>query len=310
MDKLDVRIVRELLQGEPSLSLWPGRAGARPGMAALSRKLGVAESTLRKRCERLSGFVTGWSLMVNPGLLDAKWGAVWLQVPAEVPKRDAVEKLTFIDDMLVIVNYASRCLAGAFLYPDGTTLDAKVRQIQRLLDCEESISTDIPVPPCGIAFSRTDLRIIASRQGDMTTSNADVAAELGVSSRTVKRRLARLVEERAVWPIASLNVRALEGRVYADLLVVCRDPDSRAKTEAQILTLVDDYLFFHARFVGLSQFSLMLPGVPLARSILDRVTRMGGVRLARFDFVEDWVETQGVVLGPRLQRIMGKRAGG
>lgn len=309
MDKLDVRIVRELLQGEPSLSLWPERATAKPALAFLSRKLRVAESTVRKRYERLSGFVSGWSLMVNPSLLGVKWGALWLQVPANISKRDALEKLALMDDVLVIVNYASRCIACVFLYPDGTRIETKAKQIQRLLDCVESLWTDIPVPPCEAELSRSDARIILSRGADLTKSNRDVAEELGVSSRTIKRRLLRLVEARAVWPQATLNVGALEGRVYADLLLECRDPDARTATEAEILGLVDDYLFFHARFVGLSQFSLMLPGVPAAGTLLDRVTRLGGVRMARFDFVEEWIESYGRV-GERLQRMMARRTAG
>ncbi len=304
MDKLDVRILREFLQGEPLLSIWPARATSKPSLAILSKKLGVAESTVRERCEKLSPFLSGWSLMVNPTLLRARVGVVSVEVSERVSKKAVVEKLRLLDDMVIIVNYSGRLLACLFLYPDGRSPTSKVNLISRISESDRGLYyTDIEFAIPDIELSMTDLRIILSRHADMTKSNRTVAAELGISSRTVKRRLMRLVKAGAVWPIASLNVGALREGVYADLIAVFRDPVSRAKTEAEIRSIVDDYLIFHGHYASLTYFDSILPSVPTARALLDRVTEMPGVAMARIDFIEDRIELY-EVWEERLRRMM------
>ncbi len=245
--------------------------------------------------------------MVNPGLIHARWAGLWVDVPMGVSKKDALEQLALVDDVTVIVSYSGRWLGCAFLYREGTNLQNKVRLIVRLLGCRESIFTDIPIPPCDIELSRTDLQIILSRQADMTKSNRMVAEELGISSRTVKRRLMRMVDARAVWPIAYLDVNALGGRIFANLMVVCRDPGSRHGTEAQIVSMLDDYLFFNAKFVDLTIFNLLLPSVPIGESILDGVARMDEVSTARIGYVADWIGSHEIVRD-WVKRLAAQRA--
>ncbi len=301
-----MRIIREFVQGEPSLSIWPARADIKPALARLSKKLSVAESTVRERYGRLSRFLSGWTLMVNPGLVQEKLGGLSLEVPAAVPKKEVLEKLILVDDMLFIVNYSGRLLGCVFFYQDTASVRNKVGLIRRIAACDDAIYTDVPFPSCAIEPSTTDLRIILSRQEDMTKSNRMTAEELGVSSRTVKRRLARLVREGAVWPIASLREGALTDCVRADLLVVCHDAESRVETEAEIVPMVDDYLCFNGRFVSFTLFSLLLPSVPIAGTILDRVARMSGVDLARIDLVEERIESYGI-LAERVRRLLAQR---
>jgi DNA-binding Lrp family transcriptional regulator len=308
LDRLDVKIIREFLQGEPSLSIWPARATIKPALRLLAKKLGVAESTIRDRYGELSSFLSDWTLMVNPGLAHARVSVLEFEVPVDIPKEEVLDELKLFDGMLLVLNYTGRYIACVFYHQGGKSVEKKIELIKRVSGCRETLYTDVPYPNCEIGLSKTDLRIIASRQADMRKSNLQVAKEIGVSGRTVKRRLAKLVEAGAVFPLACLNLGALRDVAYADLVVIYWNQDSRAKAEAEILSMVDDYLIFNGHFASLTEFNLMLPSVPMAKTVLDRVNHVGGVKTARIDFVEERLESYDI-LAEQVKREMARMAG-
>ncbi len=310
MDKLDVRIIREFLQGGPSSSIWPARATIKPALRLLSRKFGVAESTVRERYKALSSFLSSWTLMVNPNLTHTGISVLEFDVPVDLSKKEILDRLVLLDGMFIVLNYTGRLVACAFVRQEERDVEKRIELIKRISGCRESLYTDVPYPKCEIELNETDLQIIANRQADMQMSNLQVGRRIGVSGRTVKRRLTRLVDAGAVFPLASLNLGALSDVAYADLVVVYRDEDSRAKAEADIVSMVDDYLIFNGHFTSLTEFNLMLPSVPMGKTILDRVNRVVGIKTARIDFVEERLESYDALKEPvtrELARITAQR---
>ena len=287
MDKLDVRIIREYMQGEPLLSMWPARQNPKPALRKLSDKLGVAESTVRARYEKISGFLSGWSFQVNPSLFGEKMGVAFFGAPENIQKGKVLDELRLIDEILIIANFLGAMVACVFFFVDETSFKRKVNLISKISGTGEIISSVIPYVICNIALSRTDLEIIASLQADTRKSNRKVSEELGISSKTVKRRLTRMASQGAVWPLATLNVAALSDYDYANITVMFKS-DHRTETEGEICSLLDDYLIFNGRFLSYSTFHIIVPNMTLATKALQKVTLLKGVKNARVDFMEEW----------------------
>lgn len=295
MDKLDIRIIREFLQGEPKSSILPARQNIVPALGIVAKRLGVAESTVRDRYAKLSGFFAGWSYLLNPRLTGQKLGQLGFDVPEFVSKDSLMEKLTLLDGMLNIVEYNGRFAAATFFYPDELGPKKKVDLIRAISGSEGYIFGEFDFPHCDLPLSRTDLEIIASRQGDMKKPNRKIAEEIGLSARTVKRRITKMVTGGAIWPYPSLNTEALANCVYCDLLLTYSDPKSRAEAEARILSTMAEYWTFARRLGGYSSINLILPSVPSARAVLESVRSVNGVSMARIDLIEKRYECYNIL---------------
>src|ERR1700691_29227 len=101
MDKLDVKIIRELLQPSPFV---PSREGQRESFRAMGKKLGVSDGVVAKRVARLarSGFIKGFPLLLNMDLLGLKVGVVILDVEASTPRKELAKKLSLIDGLIIV----------------------------------------------------------------------------------------------------------------------------------------------------------------------------------------------------------------
>jgi DNA-binding Lrp family transcriptional regulator len=67
----------------------------RRSFKSMARVLGVDEDTARNRAKRLEkiGFVTGWTLMVNPNIIGRHQSGVHFDVPSSVSKKELVSRL-------------------------------------------------------------------------------------------------------------------------------------------------------------------------------------------------------------------------
>ena len=299
MDKLDVRIIREYLQGEPLLSIWPSRASSRPPIRLLAKKLGTSESAVRSRVQRLSNLVSlsEGTLIVNPALLGESIGALLFDVSEGLPKEKVLKELKLIEGMFIMVDYESRHVVTVFFYSDKPSLKKKVDLIAAISGCKNRKTfANFVFPRCNLQLSRTDLQIIASRIKDMSKSNQGIAGELGLSSRTVKRRLTRMIDGGAFTPIASMDVTALKDCVYCDLVVTFKNAESRGDTEAGILPLVDDYLTFFGRFDSLTELNMIVPSIPIGEKLRDQIGGLANVKTARIEFIDDRIELYDVML--------------
>jgi len=292
MDKLDIRILREVLQGAPAFSLSVLRPNIRLAFQTISKNLGLAEGTVRDRFNKLSeGFLAGWTFQLNPSLSGVELGAMAFEVSDTVSKQDVLDKLRLIDDILVINSYMGRFIHLLFFYTDERVRLKKTELIRKISLCKDLAYTNIPFPPVRTKVSLIDMRIVRSLQKDFRKSNREIAKEVGCSSRTVNRRLLRLIREALVFPVASLNVAAMGNSSMADLMVHFKSDEVRQKTQIAIFTLLNDNLFFAVPCPGYGIFNLIVPSVPAGKRILDQVTSLDGVKSARLDFMEERLET-------------------
>ena len=285
MDKLDVAVIRELLQGAPTS---PIRPEIRLSSRAVARRLGVSEGTVRARARRLvdSGFIRGWEVHPNPRLFGLNERAVMVDV-AGGSKRAAMEKLGLIEGTVLLVDYHGAGVGMVFFYKDEKSLSRKLDLIAMVAGGSVLSSADIPYPPCDLRLGLFDWKILACLQKRIGASYAEVAQELGLSARTVKRRMDRMTNGGAAFVLASGDEAKLMDTVRCDLHVKWGDPKLRAKAEAELIRLLSDYNFFSGLWTNFSVFNLLVPNVQAAKELLEEASAVDGVKEARVEFLQE-----------------------
>ena len=141
-----------------------------------------------------------------------------------------------------------------------------------------------------IALTNTDWSIIRSLQRDPRISYDRVSTELRLSSRTVKRRLERLVEGKALTTSWTANMKALES-TSVGLLVFYANPKHRGEIDERILSRFDDCLF-RAELVNKDYgvFSLLITNVAKVQEISAWMKELPGVSSYSVDLLEERVE--------------------
>lgn len=289
LDTLDTKIIREFVQDRTAFAT----SDIRKSYSTVARHLRVDQVTVRKRIANMqrTGFLGKWNAITNPTLLGMRVAQLILDVQSPSQKIDLIEELKLLPGALVIVNFFGNSLYYAFLYSNEGDLQRQVELVQRMSKATNLVCTIPPIPECKSKLSKTDWAIITRLRKDAHVSYGSIASELGVSPRTVKRRVQRLIQERAFFMLTSFNPNALEGLIQADLLVLYDSPNAKAKIDADVFSLWNDYL---ARAeVGSkdsSFFNLLVKNVSQAQEVLNWVKEQPGVKSSRVDLVQDRLE--------------------
>jgi DNA-binding Lrp family transcriptional regulator len=292
LDTLDVHLIREILQGRTTWTLDPN---FRKSFRSMARTLKIDEDTVRNRAHRLEeiGFITDWRLHLNPHILGLDYSYIWLEVPASVPKNDLISKLKLIPDMFIIVNWYGNTLGLVFAHDSPHSFKNKLELIQRLANVSDMMIAEILWPDCTISLSDTDWRILESLQHNPRKSYVSISREVGISSRTVERRLRRMMNERALFSMIAINPKALQGTVMAEL-VIEHSPKDGLEIISRVAKELDDYMWHLVPLKPLQEsnvqhtwFNLALPSVSKASEILDWASGQPSVRTAHVYLEED-----------------------
>ena len=289
MDDLDVRILRELAQAN---SVLPARPGFRASYRTIAQALGVSPGTIRNRIGRMyaSGVLTGSSVYANPNLLGLEAGAYAVEVAPHHRKREVVGHLRELEGIYFIQNFRGALLGLAFVYPDAASREEMLQEIRRITGATTGVFSRVPYPPCQLTLTRSEWRTVSRLvRGSFATYSA-LSQELGVSVRTIKRRVSKLVRSHAILSVPTMDYRALSGCVPVDLVVAFSTPAARPEAERRILALVGDRMAFAGVWTDFGLYSLILPKLSTATQIADEVPRIPGVGMARVEIVEEHID--------------------
>ena len=294
MDSLDVKLVRELSQGRNVGLVW---GDINPAYGEMAHRLGVSRETVRDRVEKMltSGVLKVFPVQVNPGLLGLTMGAVTVDFPASARKADLVKNISLLEGILLIVSHVGSSFGIIFYYEDEASRRKKVELISRLGSATATETTSIPYPRCTVSLSETDWEIIAALQRNRRGQARRVAGELGISEKTLQRRLKRLIGGWAISTVISTDAGPLRGVVAANLMVHYTSPTQRSVADGRLLRDLDEYLFFPGLWTDFSVYSLFLPSIAEAMRVLERTRETPGVGDARIELVEQRVETYDVL---------------
>src|SRR3989454_1909178 len=294
LDSVDVRILRELLQGQAAA---PMNSQFRKSYESVAKRVGVDEETVRNRVKgyHRSGFIKDWRTVLNPTLLRAGEIVLWLDVNPPTAKADVVEKIRLMPGVILIGHFYGTLLGIVLRYHDESAVSRQIELIRRVAEVDTFVVAKVPFPRCVISLGKTDWGILRALQREPRKPCAAIATELGLSSRTVKRRMQRMIDEAAIFGFPSLNPRAAEGAIMATMLITYAAEQKREVDET-IGTHLESCLWhvFHMLPYRTGDplvcgFNLILPNVGEAEDVLRWAKRLPGilgVRIELFDGME------------------------
>jgi DNA-binding Lrp family transcriptional regulator len=312
LDPVDVRILRELLQGQATA---PVNAQFRKSYESIAKRVGVSEETVRNRVKgyHRSGFIKDWRTIVNPTVIQAGEVVLWIDVNPPTSKDDVVEKIRLMPGVILIGHFYGTLLGIVLRYYDENAVSRQIELIRRVSEVDTIVVAKVPFPRCLISLGKTDWGILRAIQREPRKPCAGIATELGLSSRTVKRRMQRMIDEAAIFGFPSLNPRAAVGAVMATLLVTYSAEDKQ-EVDEKIGTHLESYLWhtFHmlpyrAGDPCVCGFNLILPHVGDAEEILRWARRLPGILGVRIELC-DGMETLYGPLDEEIERGIAPRS--
>ena len=290
MDSLDIRVCRELFRDRTGPVL---QSDFRKSYRSVARSLRVDEVTVRNRIKRFqqSGFLKGWQLIVNPDLLGVRFAQLWFDVRPPSAKDDLIRKLSLMHGVLAISDSYGSSLTLILMYGSEISAKKEFELIARMSNTQSLVRANIPFPVCAIELTHTDWKVIKAIQTDPRRSYSVISREVGMSQKTVKRRLQRMIEEGALFVIPSWNPKALDGAIIADLVVFYSNPESRTDLDNRIVSQFDE-LLISTRLSDIEHgfFNLLIRNISKAREILAWVNEQPGVGKAFIELVQDRIE--------------------
>ncbi len=192
MDETDVRILR-------ALGFTPFQAGARGPDALrpshLAATLGLNPELVKDRLARLEakGVIQGYEAFPNLRHLGLAQTTVHYQVDGRAKAR-AIEKLPAMEGISGVFEFVGPGICVDVYYRTPSELDRRLRLISSLAEVPAPFRLfDYPYPQAKGDLSPLDWRILHALRKDARRSAPELARELGVSAKTVNRRVDRLV---------------------------------------------------------------------------------------------------------------------
>ncbi len=211
-------------------------------------------------------------------------------------KEDVIRKLKLIQGIWVIHSFLGNSLKIVLFFEDNHSLKKQIELISRISNAEKLLSAEIRFPRCEIELSRADLNIVRSIHTDPMKSCNAVSNETGLSNKTVKRRLERMIREKALFVVPSLELKSLRGAILAELLILYSNSESRKEGNEKLIPRLEEY--FMSTQLGdpeHSLFILLINNISQIKETLDWVKQQKGVTAAYLDLVEERVELCDVI---------------
>ena len=310
MDSLDIRIVRDMLENKAMSPLNPS---FKKSYSSVARRLKADENTVKNRIQRLykSGFLKGWWVAVNPALVGQQMSQLWFDVKDSSSKKEVMEKVSLVPGVAVIKDLYGHSMSVILYHEGDKELKKTMELISRIAESNDMACTNEPFAQCDATLSMDDIGIIRAIQKDPLKSYVEVGKELGLSAKTVKRRITRQSESEALYVVGELDPRFTGGGTTCSLLVFYDRPEHRYRVSQEILSLLRDRLLFaELDDTRHAYFALVIEHIARAKEILNQVLAISGVAKGQMYLVQEIFNYYGVYDEQldKLERIVERNA--
>jgi DNA-binding Lrp family transcriptional regulator len=278
--------------------LWgsPDIWNTKKSYVEIAAKLGVDEETVRNRVKHLrdSGFLLGYRLVPNPDLLGRTFASLRIEFKDRESKQAAIPLLSKVEGVMNIGSTYDKSVLVT-LFADQ---DQDFSKLLTALGVEAEISS---VPGLGLRttnFRMTglDWEIVSLLLRDAERKLDEIAKQLKVSTRTVKRRLNMMMKENAIFTMPMVDLRKTEGISYQ--LRVVSERDKKAEVEKSVVAKIGGVVFRASDSQNGSVFGFTGANVAQGNDILEWVKQQPGVRSVTMTIAErvvqvfDWIESE------------------
>jgi DNA-binding Lrp family transcriptional regulator len=239
MDELDVKILRSLI-AERAVS--PSNPRVKMSLRAIAARLSADDMTVSYRYKKLqeSGCMPVWSLLVNPAFLGYRVTDMMVDVQSESAKPDMVRKLKLVHEITGIVNFYGRGIRIFMIYNADESRSRTVELISRITNAERITPCRMPLPMSETRhLTESDVAIIRALSNDAHKSSVLVARQLGLSAKTVRKRVDKLRKENTIFPFPILNIASIPGLIPIYLTYFYSNSEIKTSVDREIISHFD-----------------------------------------------------------------------
>ena len=193
----------------------------------IARALGVTPETVKERVSRMEadGVISGYEIYPNLRHLGVHATTYHFRVGEGRPKEQGLADVKNVEGVVGVFDYIGPTVCVDLAYRHPKELERKVGLVARLLDAQALPHPcfDYAPPEVARALTNLDWRIIQALRGQARRRPEDVARGLGVSARTVRRRIERLAAEGSIDIVPRLDTSRISGAVLYELLVTLEE---------------------------------------------------------------------------------------
>jgi len=249
MDKIDIEIIKEFLT---DFVFPPRNAHIRRSFRSLAKSIKIDQHAIRNRIRRLQeqGIIRRWYIAVNPAIFGLKTANLQIFLLDNSDKDQIMQKISSsFPNMGFLCNHLEPRLIVILYYRDAKDLDQDIDKLMKITKATCVNKMPKLFTEYGAKLTESDWKIIGSLQEDPWKPYQAISKELKISSKTVKRRVEALAKCGAVYLLADVNMRAVEGIIPADLLIFYENRSNinsvvKDKTRLQIAEYLGDQLIF------------------------------------------------------------------
>lgn len=197
---------------------------------SLAKKLGETPRLVKDRVARMerTGIIGAYDVLPDPVTLGLSLRTYALRAPTVASKEGAAKRLRAIDGVLGFVDFLDEYAHVSIAYANEGELEERLGRVLAALGGATPEAYYVPAPdrPRPGALTRTDWRIVRALRGDARRPTTEVAEELGITTKTVQRRLEKMSTEGAIDAFARLDSRGFEEVLFATLKLRLQLPEA------------------------------------------------------------------------------------
>jgi len=239
VDATDIRIIR-------TMGLQPYGRQPRPAECLRPRfiagRLGLSVEAVRDRVARMEavGVIEGYEICPNLRLLGFESSCFYLRMDDHADVDQVAAKIRSVEGIVGIYTFTEPDMCINLAYRTPPDLQRKLKLLIGLAgDARLSKYYDLEMPPAVRPLSGLDWQVVKALRGQALRGLPEVAAELGVSARTVRRRFDRMSKEGAFFIIPLVDPAKVPGLILFELMVWI-DPEAGPETFPAVLRALDD----------------------------------------------------------------------
>jgi DNA-binding Lrp family transcriptional regulator len=302
LDSLDARIFREL-SGSGSYQ-WD----VRQSYSSIARRLKVDEETVRRRILRAEkrGLLGESELILNPYLIGREPVEMVLKVAgSNNDKLRAIQQIKLVDGVLFLIDLQGEGLQVLLYCESEQAISRRTALISSISgDDDPLILRKVGFPRCDVSLTRTDLLILKSLRKDPRKDTANIAGEIGVSARTIERRISVLTASNAFFHLSRPDFRRTEG-VACSVIISYGDAKKKARLDEIIASKLERIVFSVTAESTASQFTFVCDNVVEAEEIEEWVQHLDGVAEARLGIIREFILVSGW-LDDEIERMLSE----
>jgi DNA-binding Lrp family transcriptional regulator len=262
----------------------------------IAAKLGVDEETVRNRVKHLRdvGFLLGYRLVPNPTLLGRVFASLRIEFQDRESKQAAIPRLAEIDGVINIGSAYDTSVLVTVLADQGPDFSKLIVGLG--VEGEVSWVPGLGLRTTSFRMTKLDWEIVSLLLRDAERKLDEIAKQLKVSTRTVKRRLNMMMKETAIFAMPMVDLRKTEGISYQ--LRVQSEQGKKSEVEKSVVAKIGDVIFRASDSQNGSVFGFTGANVAEGNDILEWVKQQPGVKSASMTIAErvvqvfDWIERE------------------